>query len=88
MRVVLYYDLLRFSPCSIDLFRNEHFSPQPIYKQYKAKQQPNNKAAKLIKVVYFRIRGGERRKSKLVMSWGCLLAKVFVDLVMFVYKNS
>ena len=27
MRVVLYYDLLRFSPCSIDLFRNEHFSP-------------------------------------------------------------
>ena len=27
MRVVLYYDLLRFSPCSIDLFIYEHFSP-------------------------------------------------------------
>ena len=31
MRVVLYYDLLRFSPCSIDLFISEHISPPTIY---------------------------------------------------------
>jgi hypothetical protein len=27
MRVVLYYDLLRFSPCSIDLFISMNISP-------------------------------------------------------------
>jgi hypothetical protein len=31
MRVVLYYDLLRFSPRSIDLFISMNISPPPVY---------------------------------------------------------
>lgn len=36
MRVVLYYDLLRFSPRSIDLFIYMNISPPKVYPQIKA----------------------------------------------------
>jgi hypothetical protein len=52
MRVVLYYDLLRFSPCSIDLFIYEHFSPPITSIQHYHHNTHCSNAVQ--KVLYFR----------------------------------
>ena len=52
MRVVLYYDLLRFSPRSIDLFISMNISPPSL--QQKIKQKARCFAA-VQKAHYFRV---------------------------------
>jgi len=67
MRVVLHYDLLRFSPCSIDLFRNEHFSPQTrtntyiYYTTIKQSSQTKEDCEAKAKVIYFRMEAAKEQ---------------------------